>query len=90
MILELPAQPPGGPDMALIPIRSTCESGEICPTLIYDTDTGDALVQAYLDPDAEEALSVPAGEGVVRIRAHQVARLLYDLNPDSFTGEVAT
>lgn len=58
--------------------------------MIYDTDTGDALVQAYLDRDAEKALSVPAGEGVVRIRAHQVALLLYDLSPDSFTEEVLT
>jgi hypothetical protein len=72
--------------MALIPIRSTCESGEVCPTSIYDTDTGDVLVQAYLDPDAAKALNVPAGEGLVRIQAHQVSRLLYGLNPESFTG----
>ena len=76
--------------MALIPIRSTCEAGEVCPTLIYDTDTCDVLVQAYLDPDAEKTLNVPAGEGIVRIRGHQVAGLLYGLDPTSFAGKVST
>ncbi len=30
--------------MALIPIRTTCEAGETCPMLGYDTATGDALL----------------------------------------------
>ena len=76
--------------MALIHIRRTCEAGEVCPALIFDTDTGDALIQAYLDPDAEKALNLPEGEGVLRIRAHQIAQLLYDLNQSSFTGEAPT
>jgi hypothetical protein len=43
--------------MNLIPVRRSCEDGEVCPTLIYDTDTGDAVVQGYLDQAASAALS---------------------------------
>jgi hypothetical protein len=85
MIVELPAQTHGEPDMSLIPVRRSCEAGEVCPTLIYDTDTGDALVQA-----ADAALNVPSGEGVVRIPAHLVAPLLYGINPDTFSGKAPT
>ncbi len=47
MIVGPPAQTHGGPDMALIRIRTTCEAGETCPMLGYDT--GDALVGGPVD-----------------------------------------
>lgn len=71
--------------MALIRLRGTCEAGNICPTLIRDTETGDALVQGALDPTAASALHAPEGEGVIRIPAAQVAALLYGLGPDTGT-----
>ncbi len=76
--------------MSLIPVRRSCEDGEVCPTLIYDTDTGDALVQGYVDQAASAALNVPNGESVVRIPVHLVPRLLYGLSSGTFSGEVPT
>ncbi|MCA1677333.1 MAG: hypothetical protein LC799_35855 [Actinobacteria bacterium] len=60
--------------MALIRLRGLCEAGNVCPTLICDTDTGDALLQGPLDPAAAATLKAPDGEGVIRIPAEQVAR----------------
>lgn len=48
----------------MIPIRSTCEAGETCPMLGYDTDTGDALVGGPVDTTAAAALGFPESEGV--------------------------
>ena len=71
--------------MALIRLRGLCEAGNVCLTLIHDTDTGDALLQGPLDPDAAATLKAPDGEGVIRIPAEQVATMLYGLGPDTRT-----
>lgn len=71
--------------MALIRLRGLCEAGNVCLTLIRDTDTGDALLQGPLDPVAAETLKAPDGEGVIRIPAEQVATMLYGLGPDTRT-----
>jgi hypothetical protein len=71
--------------MALIRLRGLCEAGNVCLTLIRDTDTGDALLQGPLDPTAAATLNAPDGEGVIRIPAEQVATMLYGLGPDTGT-----
>ena len=71
--------------MALIRLRGSCEAGNVCSTLIRDTDTGDVLVQGTLDHAAAAAAKTPADEGIVRIPADVVAQLLYGLGPDSTT-----
>lgn len=71
--------------MALIRLRGSCEAGNVCPTLIRDTDTGDTLLQGTLDPTAAATLKAPDGEGVIRIPAEQVARVLFGLGPDTTT-----
>ena len=71
--------------MALIRLRGLCEAGNVCLTLIRDTDTGDALLQGPLDPAAAATLNAPDGEGVIRIPAAQVATMLYGLGPDTRT-----
>ncbi len=68
--------------MALVRLRSTCEAGNICETLVLDTETGDVLVQAPVDHAAAVALNVPYGEVANRIRADLVPQLLYGLGPD--------
>lgn len=73
--------------MALIPIRTTCEAGETCPMLGYDTDTGDALVGGPVDTAAAAALGFPEGEGVIRIPARDVPRVLHGIGPETFGGE---
>lgn len=74
--------------MALIYVRRTCEVGEACETLVYDTETGDALVGGFVDNAAAAALGFPPGEGVIRISANNVPGLLYGLGPDILGGEV--
>lgn len=76
--------------MALIPIRTTCEAGETCPMLGYDTDTGDALVGGPFDTAAAAALGFPEGEGVIRIPARDVPRVLHGIGPGTFGGEART
>lgn len=71
--------------MALIRLRGACEAGNVCPTLIRDTETGDALLQGPLDPSAATVLNTPDGEGVIRIPVDQVANILYGLGPDTST-----
>ncbi|MPZ66893.1 MAG: hypothetical protein GEU83_15750 [Pseudonocardiaceae bacterium] len=71
--------------MALIRLRGACEAGNVCLTLIRDTDTGDALLQGPLDSTATAALKAPDGEVVIRIPAEQVANMLYDLGPATRT-----
>jgi hypothetical protein len=51
-------------------IRGTCHEGNVCPTLILDTETNEVFVQGLmLDPIREAALRLPDGEGVVRVSA---------------------
>lgn len=73
--------------MALIQVRSTCEAGEVCPMLTFDTETGDVVISGPADPDAAEELGLPEGEGAIRVAASKVARLLYNLGPDTLRGE---
>lgn len=76
--------------MALIRVRRTCEVGEACETLIYDTETGDALIGGPVDDEAAAALGFPPGERLIRISARKVPGLLYGLGPDTLCGEVLT
>jgi len=71
--------------MALIRLRGVCEAGNVCLTLIRDTDTGDALLQGPLDPAAAATLKAQDGEGVIRIPAEQVDTMLYGLGPGTRT-----
>jgi hypothetical protein len=69
-----------GPDM-FKRIRGTCYEGNVCPTLMLDTETNEVLVQGpVLDPIKEAALRMPGGEGVVRVHAD----LLCGLIPEDF------
>ncbi|MGH3921596.1 MAG: hypothetical protein ACRDTT_01760 [Pseudonocardiaceae bacterium] len=74
--------------MAYIRIRHTCEVGEACPSLSFDTETGDALVGGPVDTAAAAALGFPDGEGVIRIPALDVPRVLYNIGPDTFSEQV--
>ncbi|MCA1693469.1 MAG: hypothetical protein LC749_01360 [Actinobacteria bacterium] len=84
MIRALPAAFPGGPDMPLITIRRSCEVGESCPILAFDTETGDAIVGGPIDPSAAVELGLPSHESAVRIPASDVPKVLYDLSPRGF------
>lgn len=62
-------------------IRGICHEGNVCPTLMLDTETNEVLVQGtVLDALKEGALRIPDGEGVVRVPAD----LLYGLTPEDF------
>ena len=62
-------------------IRSTCHEGNVCPTLILDTETREVFVQGrQLSSTKESALGLPDGEGVVSVPAE----LLYGLIPEDF------
>ncbi|MGH3797273.1 MAG: hypothetical protein ACRDSP_20555 [Pseudonocardiaceae bacterium] len=65
----------------LVQLRRTCNHGMDCPTLHYQPDTDEFLIQGYTvtDPQLLVGLSLPAGETVVRVPAH----LLPELQPDS-------
>ncbi len=71
-------------------LRVTCEAGETCPVLGYDTDTGDALVGGPVDTAAAAALGFPEGEGVIRIPARDVPRMLHGIGPETFDREAHT
>lgn len=58
--------------------------------LIFDTETGDALVGGPVDDAAAAALGFPPGEGVIRIAANKVPGLLYGLGPETLGGDVLT
>jgi hypothetical protein len=69
-----------GPDM-FKRIRGTCHEGNVCPTVMLDTETNEVLVQGpLLDPFKETALRLPGGEGVVRVPVD----LLCGLTPEDF------
>ncbi|MGH3929115.1 MAG: hypothetical protein ACRDTF_03970 [Pseudonocardiaceae bacterium] len=75
--------------LAYVRIRHTCEVGEACPSLTFDTKTGNALVGGPVDTAAAAALGFPDGEGVIRIPARDVARVLYGIGPGTFSGQVS-
>ncbi len=62
-------------------IRGTCHEGNVCPTLMLDTETNEVLVQGHVfDPIKGAALRIPDGEDVVRVPAE----LLCGLTPEDF------
>lgn len=76
--------------MAYVHVRRTCEAGESCPSLIFDTDTGDALVGGPRDDAAAAEMGLPPHEGVTRIPARDIRNLLYGIGPDTFPGPVTS
>ncbi len=57
-------------------IRVTCHEGNVCPTLMLDTETNEVLVQGFvLDPIKEALLRMPDGESVVRVPAELLCGL---------------
>lgn len=65
-------------------IRGTCHEGNVCPTLILDTETHEVFVQGRrLSSTKESVLGLPDGEGVVSVPPE----LLYSLTPEDFHHE---
>lgn len=53
--------------MELEKLFSLCGGGDCdCPTLLVDRETGDYVVQGYVDAEVQK-LNAPDGEGFVRI-----------------------
>lgn len=70
----------------LVQLRSTCNHGNVCPTLHYQPDSDEFLVQGYTvtDPHVLARLNHPAVDAVVRIPAY----LLPELQPDPDASEL--
>ncbi|MFN2495098.1 MAG: hypothetical protein ABR608_04210 [Pseudonocardiaceae bacterium] len=64
----------------LVQLRSTCNHGNVCPTLHYQPDSDDFLIQGYTVTDSEvlAGLNLPTGRTVVRVPTY----LLPELRPD--------
>lgn len=64
----------------LVQLRSTCDHGNVCPTLHYQPDSGDFLVQGYTvtDPEVLASLNLPTGQTVVCIPAYLLPELQRD------------
>lgn len=56
----------------LVQLRSTCDQGMSCPTLHYQPDSDEFLIQGYTvtDPRALAGLNLPAGHTVVRVPSY--------------------
>jgi hypothetical protein len=67
----------------LVQLRSTCDQGNKCPTLHYQPDSGEFLIQGYTvtDPQVLAGLNLPAGQTVVRVPTHLLPELQRD--PDA-------
>ncbi|MGI9063643.1 MAG: hypothetical protein ACR2FQ_07550 [Pseudonocardiaceae bacterium] len=67
----------------LVQLRSTCDHGNTCPTLHYQPDSDDFLIQGYTITDREvlAELNLPAGETVVRVPAHLLPELRREPRP---------
>lgn len=70
----------------LVQLRRFCDQGMDCPTLHYQPDSDEFLIQGYIvtDPEVLARLSLPAGQTVVRVSAS----LLPELEPDPDSGEL--
>lgn len=53
----------------LVQLRRTCDQGISCPTLHYQPDSDEFLIQGYAvtDPQVLAGLNLPAGHSVVRV-----------------------
>jgi hypothetical protein len=67
----------------LVQLRSTCDQGISCPTLHYQPDSDEFLIQGYTvtDPQVLAGLNLPAGHTVVRVPTHLLPELQRD--PDA-------
>lgn len=67
----------------LVQLRSTCDQGNVCPTLHYLPDSDEVLVQGYVVTDQQilAGLNLPAGEDVVRVPTDLLPELQRD--PDA-------
>lgn len=67
----------------LVQLRSTCNHGNTCPTLRYQPDSDDFLVQGYTvtDPQVLAELNLSAGETVVRVPAYLLPELRREPHP---------
>jgi hypothetical protein len=65
----------------LVQLRAPCDQGPTCPTLHYQPDSDEFLIQGYTitDPQVLAGLNPLAGQTVVRVPPH----LLPELKPDS-------
>lgn len=70
----------------LVQLRGTCDQGNVCPTLHYQPDSDEFLIQGYTitDPWVLAELNLPAGQTVVRVPTH----LLPELQPDPIAGDL--
>lgn len=53
----------------LVQLRRTCDQGMDCPTLHYQPDSDEFLIQGYTvtDPQVLAGLNLPAAQTVVRV-----------------------
>ncbi|MGH3697278.1 MAG: hypothetical protein ACRDRX_25390 [Pseudonocardiaceae bacterium] len=67
----------------LIQLRRTCDQGISCPTLHYQPDSDELLIQGYIvtEPQILVGLTLPAGHAVVRVPVHLLPELQRD--PDA-------
>jgi hypothetical protein len=68
----------------LVWLRGTCDQSEVCPTLHYQPDSDDFLIQGYTvtDPEVLARLNLPAGHTVVRVPTDLLPELPHD--PDAW------
>ncbi|MGH3718210.1 MAG: hypothetical protein ACRDRI_05080 [Pseudonocardiaceae bacterium] len=64
----------------LVRLRSTCNHGMDCPTLHYQPDSDEFLIQGYTvtDPQIFAGLNLTAGHTVVRVPSHLLPELPRD------------
>lgn len=64
----------------LVQLRSTCDHGNVCPTLHYQPSNDDFLIQGYTvtDPEVLARLNLPIGHKVVRIPTYLLPELQRD------------
>ncbi len=67
----------------LVQLRSTCDHGNVCPTLHYRPDTDEYVVQGYTvtDPQVVAALNLAVGETVVQVPTGLLPELQRDVDP---------
>lgn len=67
----------------LVQLRHTCNHGMDCPTLHYQPDSDEFLIQGYTvtDPQVLAGLNLPAGHAVVQVPTHLLPELQHD--PDA-------
>lgn len=70
----------------LVQLRRTCNHGMDCPTLHYQPDSDEFLIQGYTvtDPQVLVELNLPAGQTVVRVPIY----LLPELQSDPDAGDL--